>query len=131
MDWNRFKFWKSERTTGANHVNNSAPPTLILSSLATQRIPPTDQQIKSIQAALLDCMEDVQPQNALRPPLWARVAVCRDLQSLWYLRTDVLMYLATYIGEPKARDRLQPITNMFRGLISPSQLGSQQQYNKR
>ena len=43
-----------------------------------------------------------------------------DIQGLWYLRGDVLAALASVHGESKARQKLQRITPMFRGLVPGS-----------
>lgn len=125
MGWKLFNFFASLPNRKAESIPpaTSALPTMVLSGIATVRIPPTSEQIVLIRTALLGCLEEIQGPTSTQPHLWSRIAICTDLQALWYFRTDVLMYLAGYMGEPKARVRLQPITEMFRGLISKSQMG--------
>jgi hypothetical protein len=127
MDWKRFKFFGflDEFTSPTAFKPSSVPPAarVHLHNIASQRIAPTQEHIEGIRKALLDCMDSMRASYAPRPVLWGRVIAAQDLQSLWYLRGDVMMYLSSYIGESQARARIQPITEMFRGLLSDSQLG--------
>ena len=52
-----------------------------------------------------------------------RVRYANDIQALWYLRGDLLAALASRHGEMAARQKLQRITQMFRGLL-PGSLNS-------
>ena len=52
-----------------------------------------------------------------------RVRYANDIQALWYLRGDLLAALATVHGELKARQKVQRITPLFRGLL-PGSLNS-------
>lgn len=58
-----------------------------------------------------------------------RIRYANDIQALWYLRGDLMAALATLHGETLARDQVQAITEMFRGLMPgglssrPSPLG--------
>ena len=52
-----------------------------------------------------------------------RVRYANDVQALWYLRGDLLAALATVHGEMEARQKVQRVTQMFRGLL-PGSLNS-------
>jgi hypothetical protein len=52
-----------------------------------------------------------------------RVRYANDIQALWYLRGDLLAALASRHGEMAARQKVQRITEMFRGLL-PGSLNS-------
>lgn len=54
--------------------------------------------------------------------VWSAVVRAPDIDSLWYLRSDVLALLARRVGEHAAWRKLDEITEMFRGLVSDSQL---------
>jgi ubiquinone biosynthesis protein UbiJ len=43
--------------------------------------------------------------------------VATDIQTLWYLRSDLVSLLADYCGEVAAREQVSSITEMFRGII--------------
>lgn len=46
-----------------------------------------------------------------------RVRFADDLESLWYLRQDLLMALSALDGEAAARRQLRPINNLFKGRL--------------
>jgi hypothetical protein len=52
-----------------------------------------------------------------------RVRYANDIEALWYLRGDVLASLAAAQGEAAAREKVQRVTQMFRGLL-PGSLNS-------
>ena len=51
------------------------------------------------------------------------VARAADVQTLWYLRSDLLSILAEFCGEPAARKQVEVLTQMFCGLIPAHQMG--------
>lgn len=54
--------------------------------------------------------------NAYQTLHW-RVTYADDLQSLWYLRGDVMAAIAAYAGESTARRIMDEISSMFHGLL--------------
>lgn len=54
--------------------------------------------------------------NAYQTLHW-RVTYADDLQSLWYLRGDVMAAIAAYAGEATARKVIDDISGMFHGLL--------------
>jgi hypothetical protein len=52
-----------------------------------------------------------------------RVRYANDVQGLWYLRGDLMAALASTQGEAAAREKVQRVTQMFRGLL-PGSLNS-------
>ncbi|MDB5882595.1 MAG: hypothetical protein JWP43_2473 [Ramlibacter sp.] len=57
------------------------------------------------------------------PGLLRRIRYAEDLQSLWYLRGDLMAAVAATRGETVARDKIAAITEQFQGLL-PGGLGS-------
>ena len=51
------------------------------------------------------------------PQVTRRIRYAADLQALWYLRGDLMAALAVGMGEAAARERVQSITDMFKGLL--------------
>ena len=45
-----------------------------------------------------------------------------DVQTLWYLRSDLLRLLGEHWGEQDARCKVDDITEMFRGSVPDSQM---------
>jgi hypothetical protein len=54
------------------------------------------------------------------PQVTRRIRYASDIQALWYLRGDLMAALATVHGEALAREKVQAITDMFRGLLPAS-----------
>jgi hypothetical protein len=82
--------------------------------------PVPDGRIQDIRQAMLDCLTLPNVSEQASHTL-ARVMRAPDLQALWYLRADVMILLASLVGEAQARTRLLPITNMFVGLLPAAQ----------
>lgn len=76
--------------------------------------------IQDIRQAMLDCLSSLDA-NGQTSLIFARVRRAPDLQALWYLRADVMVLLASVVGESRARTQLQPITHMFVGLLPAAQ----------
>lgn len=78
------------------------------------------RRMEAIRQAMLDCLVGVGQQEELAR-VAGRVLWTRDIQSLWYLRSDVMTVLCRYIGECAARERIQTVTDMFHGLLPAAQ----------
>lgn len=53
---------------------------------------------------------------------WTDVVRASDIQTLWYLRSDVLRLLSDCHGEQVARARLDTMTELFRGVVHANQM---------
>lgn len=76
--------------------------------------------LKEIRQAMLDCLTGL-PEGDLLARVWIRVLYAPDLQALWYLRTDVMTLMCNRLGESLARERITPVTAMFKGLLPAAQ----------
>ena len=74
------------------------------------------QQFDQLRAAMLACLEKADVNNHA-PALQRRVAYAKDVQTLWYLRADLMGVLASHCGETTARAQLDCITLQFKGLL--------------
>ncbi len=94
-------------------------------SLLGHPVAPSDSTLEvgteDIREAMLNLLGDDGPRQ--HPHLTRRIRYAADIQALWYLRGDLMAALATAHGEAGARERVQTITNMFRGLL-PAGLNS-------
>lgn len=79
-----------------------------------------ESRINEIRQAMLDCLAGVGDSHQVTK-LCGRVLYAQDIQSLWYLRADVMMLLAGPLGETAAKDRVSTITKMFNGLLPSGQ----------
>ncbi|HPW09272.1 MAG TPA: hypothetical protein PLD78_16640 [Burkholderiaceae bacterium] len=75
-----------------------------------------DHRIEDIRRTMVECLRDVTPSDELTH-VRSRVLYGRDVQSLWYVRSDVMNLIAGTHGETLAREQLVMLTDMFRGLL--------------
>ncbi len=76
------------------------------------------QQLEAVRAAMLASLCRVASQDA--PALQRRMARAEDVQTLWFLRAELMGVLASGEGESAARTQLDQITQMFHGLLPKS-----------
>ena len=79
-----------------------------------------ESRIKEIRQAMLDCLAGL---DEGRPVVrvMAKVLYASDIQSLWYLRSDVMGLLSNMQGESAAQEQILSITDMFTGLLPAAQ----------
>lgn len=88
-----------------------------------------DGRIEAVRAAMLDALSSIDKNESMGASrTWADIARAADVQTLWYLRSDVLRLLSDFHGEQFARNQLDDITEMFRGVVSPSQMPDRRRY---
>jgi len=86
-----------------------------------------DLGIEDIREAMLALLEEVEDGRVT--PVERRIRYAVDVLGLWYLRGDLMAVLASQYGETGARDRLDPVSDMFRAMLPqglrsrPSPLG--------
>ena len=98
-----------------------------VSSTRKDRTVPTiatnPHQLDDVRVAMLHALAMIEPagHHVLTK---TRDAILKavEAQTLWYLRCDLLCLLSDFRGEPFARQELDVITEMFRGIVSESQL---------
>lgn len=83
-------------------------------------VPSAESRIKLIRKAMFDSLADMEESYHLTR-LQARVLYATDIQALWYLRGDLMNFLADWNGELVAKTRLVVITGMFNGLLPAAQ----------
>lgn len=91
-----------------------------------------DARVEAIRTAMLDALACITPNEDMGSSrAWSDIARAADIQTLWYLRSDVLRLLSDYHGEQQARDKLEAMTEMFRGLVPPNQMPSRRRVERR
>lgn len=84
-----------------------------------------DARTEDIRTAMLDALGCIAKNEAMgASKAWTDIARAADVQTLWYLRSDVLRLLSDFHGEQIARDKLAAMTEMFRGIVPPNQMPS-------
>lgn len=87
---------------------------------ATQREVKDAQQLETIRKTMLSALAN----SSTRQSQWLhkRLREAREVQDLWYLRSDLLQTLASVEGEKKARQRMARITTLFDGALPSAML---------
>ena len=94
-------------------------------ALLTDQVTVIDAEgrMEDIRTAMLDALSELDGDHQTgASKAWADIARASDIQTLWYLRSDVLRLLADFYGELVARKRLHEITEMFRGIVPKNQM---------
>lgn len=78
-----------------------------------------DARLEDIRTAMLDALSE-RGGSEDHTSLWSHVVRAHDLQGLWYLRSEVYGVLADILGEELGSQRMQGITEMFRGVVPES-----------
>lgn len=86
-------------------------------------------QLECIRQALLDCMAFFLEPHAVRPKVWDRVMQAQDIQTLWFLRSDVMHMLSDRCGESIARNKVRLVTELFQGHVPRAQFDSSRRRN--
>jgi hypothetical protein len=78
---------------------------------------------EEIRTVMLESLSDI---DSSQPDVFSKtlatIAQSKDIQSLWYARSELLRLIADRKGEQTARRVLDEITEMFRGLVPDSQM---------
>lgn len=78
------------------------------------------ERIQAVRQAMLSSLGHAPPSEE-QSRVWGRVLYAQDIQTLWYLRSDVMTLLAQPLGESAARAHLGTITALFDGLLPAAQ----------
>jgi len=77
-----------------------------------------DARMEDIREAMLDCLSLVLKDQVVRPAVWAKILHATDIEALWYARSGLMAVLSAHLGETPAREQVQQLTELFRGLMS-------------
>lgn len=80
------------------------------------------ENVETIRQVMLDIVSHADAGKKLNPKarIAYRIGSCRDVQGLWYLRSDVMQLLSATQGEREALRQLDAISALFKGLVPPS-----------
>jgi len=77
-------------------------------------------RLEQIRSAMLDTLRVLDFHTDSRT--WTDIDRANDAQTLWYLRSEVMHMLCAGLGEEIARERLDEITEIFRGMVPEAQM---------
>jgi hypothetical protein len=75
-----------------------------------------DLGIEDIREAMLALIEEVD-ESRQHANVERRIRYAIDVLALWYLRGDLMALLASRYGEAGARERLDPVSEMFQAML--------------
>jgi hypothetical protein len=81
-----------------------------------------DSRFAKIQDAMMACLLEHLSEEPVLPNVFFDVSKAMEVQTLWYLRSDLFANIAEHCGEQTAQEKLQEITEMFRGIVPNSQM---------
>src|SRR5450830_1714758 len=81
-----------------------------------------DGRFAEIKEAMLACLLAQLSNEATLPKVFLDVSRAVEVQTLWYLRSDLFGFLSASCGEHVAQKKLGDITEMFRGIIPHNQM---------
>jgi len=82
-----------------------------------------DGRTETIRNAMLQAIyKAFESQNIDGIKVWSSISRADDIQTLWYLRSDVLRLLSGRYGETASRKQLDSITELFRGVVADNQM---------
>lgn len=71
-------------------------------------------RLENARDAMLDLLSEVLEGQVVKPAVWGQVLYARDLESLWYQRSEVMSLLSKHMGETTARERVAALSPLFK-----------------
>jgi hypothetical protein len=85
-----------------------------------------DSRLEAVRGAMLDELFNALDTGAQRTILFVKLKGASEIQTLWYLRSDLMQVLSAHWGETEAMQRLDALTQHFKGMVPKPQLQSAQ-----
>jgi hypothetical protein len=89
-----------------------------------------DGRTEDIRDAMHDAISPFITNQPITPKVWRSIAGAPDIDSLWYLRSDLLAILALHCGEQSAQKTIAMITEMFRGAVPDTHMPRASRFNR-
>jgi hypothetical protein len=87
-----------------------------------------DGRLEKIRDVMIDCLLTLGVKES--QGIAGKVAYATDVQTLWYLRSEMMAVLASHFGEEVALKKLDVVTDLFRGVVSDNQMPSVRRFKK-
>ncbi len=83
--------------------------------------PPSESTLNNRLEDIREAMLDLIGESASKefPQLTRRIRYAGEIQGLWYLRGELMAALAARHGETAARQQVEHITRLFKGVLPP------------
>jgi len=81
-------------------------------------------ELERIRSSMMGCISQYMDSENEQRTVWRKLISASDIQSLWYLRSDVMHLLSDQLGEHRASEKMRAITELFRGHVPAAQYAS-------
>jgi hypothetical protein len=98
--------------------------------LADSTILDIDSRVEDVRTKMTEAVAPHLMDAENVPDILIKIAKAGDVQTLWYLRSDLLNLISEQVGERSAHQKLLVITEMFRGLVPDRQMPKPNRFNK-
>jgi hypothetical protein len=85
-------------------------------------------RIEDIRQEMLGSMSELLAEQATQSKVWDKVLYASSVQTLWYLRVDLMALLSSHCGEAVAAETLSVATQKFRGVLPPNQMAKSNRF---
>jgi hypothetical protein len=85
-------------------------------------------RMEEIREEMLGSMLELLPEPAPQSMVWDKVLYAPSIQTLWYLRLDLMALLSEHCGETVAGKALSNITERFRGVLPANQMSKSNRF---
>ena len=87
-----------------------------------------DGRLDDIRDAMLDSLLALDDRS--RKDLCQKLERVTEVQTLWYLRSEMMALLASHYGEEVARQKLDVVTELFRGVVPDNQMPAMRRFKR-
>jgi hypothetical protein len=70
---------------------------------------------------------DVAGPKATSTPLFLKLHRTTEIEGLWFLRPELMLFLSNHMGEEQAMEKLRNVTALFDGLVPAQRSGKPKQ----
>ena len=81
-----------------------------------------EDKVQAIREAMFACMVSHMGGDTRRHALWTQVRYADNVETLWYLRVQLMNLLSVNCDETTAAGELKRITSRFQGLLPRNQM---------
>ncbi len=85
-----------------------------------------ESRLEAVRDAMLEELTRAMNTRARQSVLFVKLKGASEIQTLWFLRSDLMLVLSEHLGESEAMQRVDRLTQLFKGMVPKPQLHSAQ-----
>ncbi len=83
----------------------------------------TAERCGELRAAMKQLVVDIAGPKATSTALFLKLHRTTEVEGLWFLRPELMLFLSTHVGEEQAMEKLRDVTALFGGLVPAQRTG--------